>query len=171
MTAAAPETRSKLRYGLGLSANISPDALAGFWQAFERDVLPTLKQEATSGSVQAVLPFQHKPTGFADDVEARTWSVCIIIVLAEAVDAREFYARTFAEGAGLIDALGIDAVDAITLQQNLDMFYTKDRGLETEPRLLQWLEYVVSDPGARSDYYQTQYRFSGPAMRAMREKN
>lgn len=37
--------------------------------------------------------------------------------------------------------------------------------------MLQFIEYVFSDPSERDDYYQCQYEFSGPAMRRLYERN
>ncbi len=60
-------------------------------------------------------------------------------------------------------------VDVVRLQPELDMFYPKIGGAARAKGMLQAVEYVISRPESRHDYYTTQYEFSGPAMRRLHD--
>lgn len=56
------------------------------------------------------------------------------------------------------------------VQPGIEMLYAKSNGLKIEPRMIQFIEYVFSDPSEREDYYASQYDTSAPAMRSLWEK-
>ena len=55
-------------------------------------------------------------------------------------------------------------------QPGLDMVFAKENGARTEPRMIQWIEYVFSAPARREAYYRSQEDTSGPAMRELWER-
>ena len=157
----------------GLVWNTSKEDLGAFWPRFQEHAFPPLQTLSAQGRVKAVMPFQHKPVRLEEATDNEAWSVCVLVILSGAEDARRCAIDFLEDSAAqaFFSAFRPDAVELMRLQQNLDMFYPKNNALRSEPRLLQWLEYVFSDHQYREEYYNTQYVFSGPAMRQMWLKN
>lgn len=124
-----------------------------------------LRDLAASDGVTAVLPFRHKPLRHPDQ-PAVAWSRTVL-ALCPSLDQASALARArpFSPQGGLV------AVDVLTGQPGLDMLYPKDAGPQRERWLIQWIEYVFSDPQHRDAYYRQQYAFSGPAMRRLYDRD
>ena len=159
-------------FNLPQMCNLRP-ALTGrrhFWRAFDAASLPRLRELHDAGAISAVLPFDHAPLKLKAH-GSQEWSACVLVVGTRGVEVSDLagLARTARDGtAGRGELL---AVDQLTLQPNLEMFYPERDGPRGERRLFQFIEYVVSDPAYRVSYYPQQYLFSGPAMRSLHRAN
>ena len=173
MTDAGNDDTAPSSRALGLTWNTPRENLKAFWRQFHDDVFTLLQTLSAQGKIKTVLPFQHEPVRLEGEADKGPWCVCVVIVLSQPDDARGFAELLLSDPAfeRFSNTFPLDAADLMRVQQNLDMYYPKNNGLAAEPRLLQWLEYVFSDARYRDEYYNTQYVFSGPAMRRMRSKN
>ncbi|MFY1636468.1 hypothetical protein ACN27F_24870 [Solwaraspora sp. WMMB335] len=135
-----------------------------FWRAYDTQVAPILGTAQDAGTLVDVLAYEHRPVTVPGH-DGPTWSVCVVAVGARAATLDELATE-------LVGAAGrqLRSVDLLTLQPNLDMFHPVRQRTGRTRRMLQWIEYVVSDPARRDTYYPQQYVFSGPAMRRLHER-
>jgi len=140
-----------------------------FWNEYEKDVQPTIKSLHQKGFVKQVFPFEHQPLSYQNS--KHNWTNCIILMLAE----QELNLAIESTIVSTIEKSSIKAnflsLDYMRLQQGLDMFYSKKNGISREPKMNQTIEYVFSKPEARKEYYEDQYKFSGPAMRDLHNRD
>ncbi|MEO0872284.1 MAG: hypothetical protein AAFY19_10080 [Pseudomonadota bacterium] len=108
----------------------------------------------------SVLPMAHRPAKRGD----RRWNATLIALGTD--DALDHASdRLLASQSDYLMRLAI-----MDVQEGIDMLYAKSDGLTLEPRMIQFVEYVFSQPAERDDYYACQYDTSAPAMRSLWEK-
>jgi len=142
-----------------------------FWSELSLSVMPLLEAARASGEVACVMPLSHKPVAMPQHGRGQ-WSVLVIVVMARNADPAPLAVK-LGETVKRSD-LGkarLQALQTARLQPNVDMFYPVKSGPEQERYLIQWVEYVVSDPARRQEYYAQQYTFSGPAMNRLHRRN
>lgn len=104
-----------------------------------------------------VLPLSHRQASRG----SATWNASAVVI--GSLDG------IAAASEGLLEASpkSMKRLAQMRLQPGLDMLFAKGNGSALAPRMIQWIEYVFSDPIERQDYYQSQYDTSGPAMREL----
>lgn len=135
-----------------------------FWPTFDAEVAPILEAARREGRLADVLPYEHRPVTVPGH-GGQAWSVCVVAVGVHGESLEDL-------ATDLVGAAGrqLRSVDLLTLQPGLDMFHPDRRQAGSARSMLQWIEYVVSDPAHRDTYYRQQYAFSGPAMRRLHER-
>jgi hypothetical protein len=132
----------------------------------ERKLMPHLRALHDATRIAAVLPFHHKPVKVRGEGDGIPLSDYWVIVLIARVDPDEIWhaieSSTRAASEGIQG--GLLRAEVLRLQPNIDMYYPRSGGLQREPRY-HWIEYVVSRPETRDEYYRDQYTFSGPVIR------
>lgn len=109
----------------------------------------------------AIIPIPHKTLRH----DGSTWTGSMIVLPEDADSASE-----------IADAQVERADDAVCriaetrVQKGIDLLYPKGRGPSGEAGLMQLVEYVISDPDERDDYYLCQDEVSAPAMRVNWER-
>ena len=162
----------KNRWALGVTWHIPRSHRHQFRKGVERKLMPHLTALHEAMRVAAVLPFHHRPVEVRGEGGRIPWTDYWVIVLAARVDPDEIWhsiessVRAAAEGTqgGLLRA------EVLRPQPNIDMYYPRIGGLRREPKW-HWIEYVVSRPETRGEYYRDQYTFSGPVIRRFYEAN
>ena len=139
-----------------------------FWKTFALTIFPMIQQLHKTGAVLACMPFEHKPTA---QNNSGTWSTTVFCIGAPGRDLRDVCASMTATDVLQPPDTQLVGIDLLRLQPNLDMFYPIKSGLRREENLLQWIEYVFSDPQHKIEYYNSQYIFSGPAMKRLHVKD
>jgi hypothetical protein len=129
----------------------------------EQSVRPNLTGLQVSKRIAAVLRFSHKPLKESD---GNPWTDYWVIVPALDVNPDKVWQEiktVTATVSGLLRA------ELLRIQPGMDMYYPHG-GAKNEPA---WhvVEYVVSKPETRSDYYKDQYEFSQPVIRHFWEDN
>lgn len=114
--------------------------------------------------VRICIPLSHAQLSTATD--GGSWSQWLLLLSEEQGDC-DALARLVQDHFGDHHLQSINRVHG---QRSIDMPYPLS-GKIKESSLLQWVEYVYSAPEHRADYYQSQYEFSGPAMRRLYEAN
>ncbi len=150
--------------GLALVWSVDPEALPDFWSHYEGRIAPVLDSLCQKNEIKALLPFQHNPVHFSDTAEGMKWSVLVIILFDQSADHIVLGHKIIQNLGDSSEQFPLAVADRVISQRNFDMYYPKYGGLKKEKHLIQWIEYVVSDPATRAEYYNTQYTFSGPAM-------
>ena len=139
-----------------------------FWRAFAGTIFPIIRQLHEAGAVLACMPFEHKPTPHNN---SNSWSTTVFCIGAPGRDLRDACASMLATDMLQSPDTQLVGVDLLRLQPNLDMFYPVLDGLRREKNLMQWIEYIFSEPKHRKAYYNSQYVFSGPAMKRLHVKD
>lgn len=140
-----------------------------FWKAYEKDIHPTIEDLHKNGLISQVLPFDHNPLSYQGS--ALKWTNCIVLLLTK----EELNPEIDHTLVSAIKKSGINdnfrSLDLSSIQKGLDMFYPKENGIAREPRMKQTIEYLFSNPDARKRYYEDQYKFSGPAMQDLHNRD
>ena len=140
-----------------------------FWDAYKNEIHPSIKALHQEGLIKQVFPLEHKPLNY--NLSKLSWTNCIVLILSEAqLDPKIDSILLFAIKQSTLNS-HFRALDLFKVQKNLDMFYPKNDGIMREPRMMQTIEYVFSKPNARKDYYEDQYKFSGPAMKDLYDRD
>ncbi|MEM9564442.1 MAG: hypothetical protein AAGA93_17600 [Actinomycetota bacterium] len=140
------------RHGVGVALDGRADAVGAWVEA-------NLHPERSA--IDLLLPFVHRKQPASDT----PWSAYVLCLTA---DGR---AEPLAEAIADRSLPLVRRVDLLRLQPGLDLFQPVSGSRSEERRMQQLLEYVDSDPASRAHYYETQYRFSGPAVRRLHERN
>jgi hypothetical protein len=129
----------------------------------EESVLRNFTALQVSKRIAAVLPFSHKPLKESD---GNPWTDYWVIVLALDVSPDKVWQEIEPLTAAVS---GLLRAELLRIQPGMDMYYPHG-GARNEPA---WhvVEYVVSKPETRSDYYKDQYEFSQPVIRHFWEDN
>lgn len=106
------------------------------------------------------LPISHRP---AERDDCR-WNATLIVLGTDDALSRAADQILASRSEALARLATMD------VQKGIDMLYAKSDGRRIEPRMIQFIEYVFSDPAQRDDYYACQYDTSAPAMRSLWEK-
>lgn len=144
------------RHGFGLALDGSSEEV-GRWL--------TTHMARGRWPLDTVIPLHHA----RQDAEGGGWTAYVIALVADdayAADVTTELVAAIGEGGG-----ACRRVDLLRLQPGLDLFYPRRGGADRQRGMLQFVEYVASDPAARARYYETQYRFSGPAMQRLHERD
>ncbi|MGD1947447.1 MAG: hypothetical protein ACFB0A_14580 [Croceivirga sp.] len=149
------------RKSLFLTWEAEDDTL--FWADYEKQIYPKVKELHQRQLITAVFPFEHKSLGYINhDLK---WTHCVVLMLHDTEKVSEISSTLLS----LIEASDLKgnfrALDLMTLQKGLDMFYPLKNGRSKATKMNQTIEYVFSNPESRSTYYHDQYIFSGPAMK------
>lgn len=147
---------------VGLLITWEPGSPKDSWSEYQETLSPALKEMHANGAVSCVFPFEHASIKHPE--HPATWSHSVFVVFAEAEtqDEQALQLSKLAQTQGLKAQLR--SIDLLRLQNGLDRFYPIRNGHRREQDLDQSLEFVFSKPEARAQYYQDQYRWSGPAM-------
>lgn len=157
------------KYGKALAITWEASNGVEFWEAYENSLHPLLDDLRQALVVSLVLPFEHKPLKHPG--KEGTWTHCAIVQLHDQANSdyvgelilQELQASTF--------KAYLRTVDLMRIQQNLDMFYPVSNGVKREAKLNATIEYILSQPEHREQYYQDQYNWSGPAMRDLHSRD
>ncbi|MEL6406971.1 MAG: hypothetical protein AAFR81_21550 [Chloroflexota bacterium] len=143
-----------------------------FWSQFQQTIGQQLRTLYQAGKVRLVLPFRHRRMAFPDQPDA-TWSVYILLLVPSAVDVSALVNELFHQDylQPLQTSGTLRCVNRARTQPEVNMVYPIRHGVKGESRLIQTIEYVASQPEQRQDYYQSQYEFSGPAMRRLYQRD
>jgi hypothetical protein len=159
-------------WALGVTWHIPRSHRHQFRKGVERKLMPHLSALHDAMRIVAMLPFHHRPLKVREEGGYIPWTDYWVIVLAAREDPDEIWhsierpVRASAEGiqGGLLQT------EVLRPQPNIGMYYPRIGGLRREPRW-HWIEYVVSRPETRDEYYRDQYLFSGPVIRHFYEAN
>ena len=158
------------RWVIGVTWYISGNHRRQFRKGIEHKLMPHLSALHDSERIATVLPFRHRPLKVPEEESGNAWTDYWVIVLSRRVDPDEIWHSI----EGPVQAEGIQGrllrAEILRPQPNIDMYYTRMGGLQREPRY-HWIEYVVSWPETRNEYYRDQYLFSGPVIRHFYEAN
>ncbi|MEM9833571.1 MAG: hypothetical protein AAF944_23275 [Bacteroidota bacterium] len=140
-----------------------------FWNDYTQYLHPVIVNWHQKQRVNQVLPFEHKPLSYKDG--QRHWTNCVVLMLTDEQYNPEIPASLVSaiEGSSLSESFC--SLDLMKLQPGLGMVYPLKNGIERAPTMHQTIEYVFSNPAAREEYYQDQYRFSGPAMQDLHSRD
>lgn len=140
-----------------------------FWNAYRNEIHPSIKTLHQKGLIDQVFPIEHKPLAY--EYSKLGWTNCIVLMLSENhLDPKIDSALISIIKQSTLNS-HFRALDLFKVQKNLDMFYPKTNGIIRETRMKQTIEYVFSKPNARKDYYEDQYKFSGPAMKDLHNRD
>ena len=143
---------------------------AEFWHAYQKHVSPVMSTAHAEGAISLVLPFEHKPLRHPN-VTTHAWTNCVIALVEKGQDVEKLGAMLIAAAKRGPLAQQFRAADLMCVQQEVNMVYAANNGLEREHNFVQMIEFVFSDPEARQQYYEDQYAWSGPVMRKLHEKD
>jgi hypothetical protein len=132
--------------------------------------MPHLTALQDAMRIAAMLPFHHRPLKVPGEGSGNAWTDYWVIVLGPHVDPDEIWHSI----EGLVQGEDMQGrllrAEILRPQPNIDMYYPRIGGLRCEPRC-HWIEYVVSRPERREEYYRDQYLFSGPVIRRFYDTN
>ena len=140
-----------------------------FWKVYEQDIHPTIKDLHQKGFISQVLSFEHKALSYQDS--ELKWTNCIVLILTKETLSTESNSAFVSAIKKSAISENFRALDLVRIQNGLDMFYPKENGIAREPRMKQTIEYLFSKPNARKEYYEDQYKFSGPAMKDLHNRD
>ena len=171
-TPLARNQERKDRWAIGVTWYISGSCRRQFLEGVEHKLMPFLSALHETMRIATVLPFRHRPLKVPGEGGGNAWTDYWVIVLAPRVDPDEIWHSI--EGPVKAAAESIQArflrAEILRPQPNFDMYYPRMGGLQREPRY-HWIEYVVSRPETRKEYYRDQYLFSGPVIWHFYEAN
>ncbi|HEX6758851.1 MAG TPA: hypothetical protein VF086_10665 [Propionibacteriaceae bacterium] len=127
----------------------------------ELSLAPNLPALQASKKIAAVLPFNHKPLKESGNL----WSDYWVIVLALEVSPDEVWQEIKSS----VIVSGLLRAEVLRVQPGMDMYYP--HGVAKNQPVWHVVEYVVSKPERRSNYYEDQYKFSQPVIRHFWENN
>lgn len=151
------------RYAIGLTWNV-PRAHREAAERSRRLLYGRIVEFHKADRVAALLPFRHRPLHVSGG--GGSWNGYWVLLLAQGAAADETWSElepVVVDGAKSRIEL-IPRAEVLRIQPGIDMYYPHPDRLRGEPRW-HWIEYVVSRPETRDEYYQDQYDFSGPAIR------
>lgn len=142
---------------IGLTWYISKNRRRHSTKGVEQSVLTNLTALQLPKGIAAVLPFSHKPL---KESFGNPWTNYWVIVLALDVNPDKVWREIETLAA---TASGLLRAELLRIQPGMDMYHPHG-GARNEPA---WhvVEYVVSEPETRSDYYRDQYEFSQRVIR------
>ncbi len=140
-----------------------------FWNSYRRDIHPIIEALHQKQQISQVFPFEHKPLRYQES--AKRWTNCIVLMLSGEVYHSEFSSSLISSIEKSALREDFRSLDVMKIQRGLDMFYPVKNGIEREPKLNQTIEYLFSKPEVREQYYEDQYRFSGPAMQDLHHRD
>lgn len=158
--------------GFDCAWQVSSRHLDLFWYYFRGRFGRTLADLKHEGVVQVVLPYTHKPL-LVPGHTGTDWSVYMLVLTKENTDIPQLTQTIFNTTHVDVgrDIATLACVNQIRPQPGLDMIYPLKGGRTREYRMFQSIEYVFSDPKHREHYYQSQYEFSGPAMKRLYQQD
>jgi hypothetical protein len=160
------------RWAIGVTWYISGEHRRQFRKGVKNELMPHLSAHHDASRIAALLPFRHRPVKVRGEDSGNAWTDYWVIVLAPRVDPdgiwHEIEVSVQAAAEGIQGRLL--RAEILRPQPNIDMYYPRIGGLQREPRW-HWIEYVVSRPETREEYYRDQYLFSGPVIRRFYEAN
>ncbi len=140
-----------------------------FWETYSNEIQPSIKDLHQKELIGEVFPLEHEPLNYKNG--KLNWTNCIVIMLSEGQYDPQIVSTLVATIKQSTISSHFLALDLAKVQKNLDMFYPKTNGMKREPRMKQTIEYLFSKPNARKDYYEDQYKFSGPAMKDLHSRD
>ena len=150
-------------YGKALAITWEATKEVEFWEVYKNSLHPLLNDLQQALVVSLVLPFEHKPLKHPG--KEGTWTHCVIVQLQNQANS-DYVGELILKELQTSSLKGyLRAVDLMRIQQNLNMFYPASNGVKKEAKLNATIEYILSQPEHREEYYQDQYKWSGPAMR------
>ena len=155
------------RYAIGITWSIPRDRRR-FYKGTANRLMACLTDLHAAKKLAAVMPLRHRPLS-AHGEGGSSWTGYWVLVLAEGVDPDEIWSVTERALATMSSSESQLLVRAEVLrpQPGFDLYYPhypRKRGLRREPRW-HWIEYAVSRPEARDEYYRDQYLFSAAVIR------
>ena len=154
------------RWAIGVTRHIPDIHRHRFRRGVERELVPHLRALHDALRIAAVLPFHHRPLKRRGEGDGTPWTDYWVIVLGARVDPDEIWHSIESSMRAASEGIQGELLRAEVLrpQPNIDMYYPRMGGLQREPKW-HWIEYVVSRPETRDEYYRDQYLFSGPVIR------
>ena len=156
----------KDRWAIGVTWHVPGSHRHQFRKGVGHELVPRLTALHDAMRVAAVLPFRHRPLKVGGEGDSIPWTDYWAIVLAARVDPDEiWHSIENSVGAATEGTQGrLLRAEILRPQPNIDMYYPRVGGLRRGPKW-HWIEYVVSRPETRDEYYRDQYLFSGPVIR------
>ena len=152
------------RLSIGLTWYIPEDQRQQFRNNMLQMLLPDLIVLLSTKQIAAVLPFHHRPVKSIKGSDSSSWNQYCVIVLQEGADPKHIWQLIKNPVCNALENIGGEflRVEVLRLQPNIDMFYPRIRSKQK----LKWhlIEYVISKPETREEYYNDQYTFSGPVI-------
>jgi hypothetical protein len=156
--------------GFDSAWQVSRRNLPAFWRCFGDSLRQVQHQPEYHNAIRIILPYRHRPLAVPRTQSAH-WNVYILVLVSAVVERSALADLLFQnEGWRAVPDVILRCINEVRPQPTLDMLYPLEAGASQEPHLLQAIEYVVSDPAQREDYYQSQVELSGPAMRRLYER-
>ena len=156
------DTQSK-NYAIGVSWYILSNRRNQFRKELKNSLLPSLTILQNTGKITMVLSLMHKPLKVKGASNNNSWSDYLLIMLTTGEEPTELWKQLV----GMIDKV------SLTIPQSLlrvEVLRPQKMPLALPTiRLRHVLEYALSKPGKKTEYYNDQYAFSGPVIRQFLE--
>lgn len=160
--------RQAERWAIGLTWCV-PSNQRAFGEDQGQQWMSFLTPLHAAGKIATVMPFRHRLTRTLGRVAAISeyW----LIVLARGVEPDDIWSAAH----GALDRASnakhrlLARAEVMRPQPGIEMYYTMVGGLRAEPRW-HWIEYAVSRPSGRDEYYRDQYVFSAAVIRRFYER-
>lgn len=156
---------------IGLTWCIPKNHREQFEKSAEHTLMPELTMLHSSTKIVAVLPFRHKTLKESKGDGGTSWTDYWVVVVSSHSEPNEIWQvikNVIQEEVELQERLL--RAEILRPQPHIDMYYPRIGGVKREP-VWHVMEYVVSKPETREEYYQDQYTFSAPVMRHFWEEN
>lgn len=159
------EAGTQGRHAIGLAWSV-PRKQRKAYKATARALVAALTDLHEAAKVAAVLPFRHWPLR-EDRGGDHAWTGYWALRLAAGVDPDETWSGLGRAIANLPKSQSrlLPRAEVLRPQPGLDLPYRAKGRIRRQPRW-HWIEYAVSRPGGRAEYYQDQSRFSAPFLRS-----
>lgn len=145
------------------------DSSTLFWQNYQQNLCQALKLLYQEDKISVVLPFEHKVLKHPDFT--REWTNSVIILFNNPKLAEKISLEII-ESLKKTDLFPkLNSADIMILQNGLDMFYPIKNGVMRESKMIQTVEYVFSKLEHRREYYEDQYKWSGPSMKSLHKRD
>lgn len=162
------DSSTQQRYAIGVTWSIPRDRRR-FYKGTANRLMACLTDLHEAKKLAAVMPLRHGPLS-APGGGGGSWTGYWVLVLVEGVDPDEMWSvieRAIATMPRSESQL-LPRAEVLRPQPGFDLYYPLKGGLRREPRW-HWIEYAVSHPEARDEYYQDQYLFSAPFIQRFYE--
>ena len=157
------EQKTKERFAIGITWCIERNNRKQFREALRNQLASHLDSLQKEMKVKAILSLMHKRLQ-TEGVDNISWTDYLLILLTPGMDPKEIWSliKTDIQAVAKETPTNVLRVE-ILRPQNMPMFLPKTR-------LRHVIEYVVSNPKTKEDYYNDQHMFSGPVIQRFFEE-
>jgi hypothetical protein len=159
------EQISQKCFAIGMTWNIPASKRNQFRKDVKSKLLPQLKDLQSNKKVTMVLSLRHKPLKVQGADNDNSWTDYLLILLPPGIDPIEtwFLIDVMIQEVANQIPKGLLRVEVLR-PQKMPIFFPRRH-------LRHVIEYALSNPQAKVDYYIDQYMFSGPVIKCFLEKN